>query len=361
MKKLFLADLKMLFRNRQASFWALMFPLMFTFIFGFFFSNRAEKSSIIFINQSVTPISQSLEKALTDANILKLDTGTKDESSAKDQLSKGKTGAVLIIPENFGAAVPGAPKSVKLIEDPSNTSVNMILLGFLDKFSTNLTFQLNGIKAPVFSVEEEKINKNDLRYFDFVLAGILGLALMNASIIGVSVGMAKYREDKILKRMTTTPMKSWWFIVAEVASRLVMNFIQVSLILAIGKFVFNAHIYGNILVVYGLALLGGILFQLLGFVIASFVKTTDAAQGAATAITIPMMFLGGVFFPTDTLPKWLYAIVQYLPIAPLLRTIRSVVLEGSSPFANPSNMILVFAWIVVCLLVASWKFRLSED
>ena len=95
--------------------------------------------------------------------------------------------------------------------------------------------------------------------------------------------------------------------------------------------------------------------------IASFVKTTDAAQGAATAITIPMMFLGGVFFPIDTLPKWLIAIVQYLPIAPLLRIIRGVVLEGNSPFFNPSNIIIVMIWIVACLVIASWKFRLREE
>jgi ABC-2 type transport system permease protein len=81
----------------------------------------------------------------------------------------------------------------------------------------------------------------------------------------------------------------------------------------------------------------------------------------ATAITIPMMFLGGVFFPIDTLPKWLFSVVQYLPIAPLLRIIRGVVLEGNSPFFNPINIIIVLLWIIACLSIATWKFRLSEE
>lgn len=34
--KLFIADIKMLFRNRQALFWSLAFPLIFTIVFGFF-------------------------------------------------------------------------------------------------------------------------------------------------------------------------------------------------------------------------------------------------------------------------------------------------------------------------------------
>jgi len=36
MFKLFIADLKMLLRNKQALFWSLFFPLIFTFVFDLF-------------------------------------------------------------------------------------------------------------------------------------------------------------------------------------------------------------------------------------------------------------------------------------------------------------------------------------
>ena len=184
---------------------------------------------------------------------------------------------------------------------------------------------------------------------------------MNSSVIGVGVGMSKYREDKILKRITTTPVKSWWFIIAEILSRLCVNLIQISVILMIGKFLFDAHIYGNIFVILAVAMVGAIMFQLFGFVVAALSKTTDAAQGMATAITIPMMFLVGVFFPIDFLPKWLYAIVQYLPPAPILRIIRGVLLEDQSPFFEPKNALIVLSWIVITLSLSIWKFRLSDE
>jgi len=362
MLKLFLADLKMIFRNRQYSFWAIMFPLMFTFIFGFFFGNKAASGgNIIFINKSNAPVAESLQKAMEQSGQFNINTSYDDLSEARKQVENNKVAGVVYLPENFGAMTPDAPRDIELIYDPGNATTNALLTGFLNSFITKATYQAAGVKEPVFRIKEEKTNAKELNYFDFVLAGILGLALMNSSIISISVGMSKYREDKILKRLTTTPMKSWWFILGEVSSRLVMNVLQVTVILLIGKYVFDAHIYGNIFVVYLLALLGAVLFQLLGFVIASFTKTTDAAQGAATAITIPMMFLGGVFFPIDTLPKWLFSVVQYLPIAPLLRMIRSVLLEGASVLANPINLIIVLLWIAACLMVSTWKFRLSEE
>jgi len=173
--------------------------------------------------------------------------------------------------------------------------------------------------------------------------------------------MSKYRDDKILKRLTTTPLQSWKFILAEVASRLVINLVQISLILLIGVYGFDAHLNGNIFAIFGLAALGAILFQLIGFTVAALSKTTQAAEGLAVAVTIPMMFLAGVFFPIDQLPKWLFAFVQYLPLAPLLRMMRQVALEATSPFTDWKNIVIVSSWIIAALTVSSLRFRLSDE
>ncbi|MFA6027750.1 MAG: ABC transporter permease [Patescibacteria group bacterium] len=359
-KKLLLADLKMIIRNRHSLFWALFFPLIFTCIFGFFFGKNTTVGSVALINRSQTELANGFKTALTDSEIFKIKEET-DEATAKDEVTKGTTSAVVVIPEKFGDFTdPNAPKSIKIIYDPGNSQVNSALIGFVDQFITATSFQMTQTQK-IFTIEEEKINTRDLTYFDFVMAGILGLALMNSSIIGIAVGMSKYREDQILKRITTTPLPSWKFIVAEVVSRLCVNMFQISIILLIAVYGFGAHIYGNIFIIYCLAILGAILFQLIGFVIASLSRTTDAAQGMATAITIPMMFLAGVFFPIDQLPKWLSMFVDYLPLAPLLRMIRAVTLDAASPFDNPRNIIIVVSWIFVCLVISTWKFRLSKE
>lgn len=361
MFKLFFADLKMLFRNKQASFWALMFPLMFTVIFGLFFGKNSTNGTVIIINNSKSEIAKTIETTITDSKLFTIDTTEKNIDNARTMVKKGKVGGVIIIPEGFGDPIPTSTRSITVINDPGNATTNTILLGFLDKFNTEMTYQMNGIKATAFQIVEEKTNTNKLTYFDFVLAGMFGLALMNASIMGIAVGMNKYREDKILKRITTAPIKTWWFISAEVLSRLVLNFLQITIIYVVGRYIFDAHMYGSIYLIYLVALIGAIMFQLIGFAMASVVRTVDAAQGAAMAITIPMMFLGGIFFPIDTLPRWLYSVVQFLPLAPLLRIMRGVILEGASIMTDPNNLIIVGAWIVGCLIIASWKFRLNEE
>lgn len=360
MFKLFIASLKILTRDRGLLFWSLMFPLMFTFIFGFFFGKGSSNAgTVILINNSTSQIAQTFEKTITDSGLFKVQKET-DSAKSETLLKNGQAAAIVSVPQDFGAAVTNAPTQIKVTYDPATSQQNSIVLGFVSSFLTNTNFQINHIN-PTFSVLEDKTNTHILSYFDFVLVGLIGMALMNSSVQGIAIGMSKYREDKILKRITTTPLPSWKFIVAFVLSRLVLNVVQVVLIVSIGVYFFKAHIYGSYLLIFLFAMLGAILFQLIGFAIAGAVKTTEAAEGMATAVTIPMMFLAGVFFPIDQLPKWLYFFVQYLPLAPLLRMMRQIALESNSPLTNPVNLIIVGVWILVMLILAAYKFRLNEE
>lgn len=359
MLKLLWSNLKMLFRGRQALFWALFFPVMFTVIFGFFFGNQSNNLGTIgFINQSDSQIAINLEKTLADANIATIKKGDSLDT-LKTMLKKNEVGAIIDIPKDFGKNTPTSPKEIILIIDPSNTQTNLGIQGFLEQFTTGLNYQLQNAQ-PIYSVKTESTADVSLTYFDFVLVGILGLALMNSSVQGIAITMAKYREDKILKRITTTPLKSWKFVTAQVISRLVVNVIQITIVLLIGIYGFGAHVH-HLEIIIPLALLGGVLFQSIGFVIASVSKTTDAAQGLSIVATIPMMFLAGVFFPVDLLPKWLSGIVQFLPLAPLLRMIRQSALEGASILTDPKNITIVLVWIFVALMISMFRFRLADE
>jgi len=360
MYKMFLTNLKMMVRGRQALFWSLFFPMVFTIIFGFFFSgDTAGVGTIVLINQSNTELASSLEKAMGESNIFKIQKET-DLGTAKDLLKKNKITAIIEIPADFGSPKLDSPKQIIVINDPANAQSNLAVTGFLDKYLTVVNYQIQKAQ-PIYSVKIETTTDTNLTYYDFVLVGLIGMALMNASIQGIAISMAKYRQDKILKRITTTPLRSWKFVFAEVSARLVQNLVQISLILIVGIYFFHAHIAGNIFLLIVFAMLGGLLFQSIGFAVASVATTVDAAQGMSIAVTIPMMFLAGVFFPIDQLPKWLFSIVQYLPLAPLLRMMRGIGLENISPFTNQINIIIVFAWIVVMLFVSIMRFRLADE
>ena len=358
--KLFISNLKLMMRDKQMLFWSMMFPLLFTFIFGFFFGKGSSSTgTVALINQSDTKIAKELVKSFDKANIFKIQK-EKSVDEAKDLMKQNDITAIVVIPKDFGKLTPKASKQIRLIYDPANVQSSEVVKSFLDEFLTKINYKIQRAK-PIFQVKQEKTNRKKVNYFDFVLVGLLGMALMNSSVQRMSIRLTKYREDKILKRLLTTPLKIYKFIASEVISQLILNIFQISLVLTIGVFVFGANIYGNIFYLYLMALTGAILFQLIGFTIASFAKTNQAAEGMSVAIVIPMMFLAGVFFPIDQLPKWLSSIVQYLPLAPLLRMMRTIALEAASPFQILKDPIIVFSWILFLLIVSSITFKMSDE
>ena len=358
---LFITDLKLLFRNKQSLFWTIAFPLIFTVIFGFFFgSGTLGAGSIAIVNNSSSTLSQGLVSSLNNQKAFKVVTENTN-TNLSDLIQKGTVGAALVIPEHFGDPTPTAPTTVKVVYDPGSAQTQASLEGFVNAYLTQANFQALQVK-PMFSFTEERANSQDaFGYFDFVLIGLVGMALMNSAIQGVAISMTKYRDDQILKRITTTPLPSWVFITAEVLSRLVLNVVQIALILGIGVKFFNAHIGGNVIGLVSTAMVGALLFQLLGFFIATVSKNTDTAQSMSQAITVPMMFLSGVFFPIDQLPNWLYSIVKFLPLSPLLHTMRSISLQNGTISGNSNNLVIIAVWIVALLFVTIYRFKMNEE
>ena len=359
MWQLFIANVKMLIRNRQFLFWAMAFPLIFTTIFGAFFGKGSTGGgSIAVYNESDSQISTGLVSALNSSsvkvvNVTSIDDGTK-------QMDSKAASALLIIPQNFGLQITNAPTSVELRYDPTDVQSVATFKGVINGYLTQMNFTVAQV-IPRFSITDAPTSGGDFSYFDFVLIGLIGMAVMNASVQGIAVQMSEWRESKILKRITTTPIKTWQFILAQIGARLCLATVQIGLVLFVGIKLFGGHVHGSIPVVVLLGLLGALMFQLLGFVIAALTKTVQAAEGMATAVTIPLMFLSGVFFPIDSLPKWLHSIVVYLPLAPLLSMLRNAGLKSVSPLSDPNQMAFVLVWVVILLVIASMRFRLEEE
>ncbi len=70
-----------------------------------------------------------------------------------------------------------------------------------------------------------------------------------------------------------------------------------------------------------------------------------------------MMFLSGVFFPTDTLPNILQSVVRFLPLTPLIDALRTVSLEGLSITETGPQLLLLGSWVLASFAIAGAAFR----
>ncbi len=356
---LIVANIKIIFRDRQALFWALAFPLIFVVVFGLFRLDEPRTATIAIVDRSKDAASQSLIQNLETIEGLKLDLSLEEEA-ARQALRDGDVNFVLIIPQGLAERLqnPTSPVSLTVVYDQSQMQTNQFVLGVIQQFIDQTNMALQHVQ-PIIELKGEGIQAREIGYFDFLLPGFLGMGVMTYAIIGLASTIALYRQQKIFKRLHTTPLRVRTFFAAQILAYLLLSLVQSAIILAAGVLLFGGHIYGNILWVFVLVILANIIFLSLGFVVGALARTVEAANGLANSITMPMMFFSGVFFPTESLPGILSKIVQYLPLTPLLDALRGVALEGKPFWAYPWELGILGIWIVLTSVVALRVFRFS--
>ncbi len=199
-----------------------------------------------------------------------------------------------------------------------------------------------------------------ITFFEFVAPGIIGMGLMSFNVIGLAGSLSRYREEGVLRRIRATPLKPWKFSISVICAHLLIAFIQIFVLLGI------TYIFGVDLVSYGVvrfivvSMLGTFVFLNLGAIVAQYVSGRGAVESAANAITLPMMFLGGSFFPTSQLPGLVQWVVEILPLTHMLRALRSIALYQEPIDQQISAIIILLIWGVLSFLIARSIYRLQD-
>jgi ABC-2 type transport system permease protein len=237
--------------------------------------------------------------------------------------------------------------------DPSQQAtagaVTALVGGLLD--SANL-----GDRPRANGADLQTLKTQDLNAVSYLVPSILGMSLMQLGIFS-AIPLVGDRQKLILKRLSATPLRRWQLIGSNIIMRLLIGLAQTTIIVAIGAAVFDVKITGSLLAVAGLALLGAVTFISLGYVIASFAKTEDSANGMVSAIQFPLMFLSGTFFPIDVMPGALQSVARFLPLTYLSDAMRQVMVNGAA-FAPLGVCVAVLAgWSIVCFGISARFFR----
>jgi ABC-2 type transport system permease protein len=356
MGKLFFSSLKMLYRDKQALFWALAFPVIFAVVFGLFNFNEAPQVKIDAVGQAGTPAYDAVVGGLMKVDSFEVKQRS-NLAASRTRLMDGDVDVVVSVPET---SVPDARLQLQVLYNGTNFQANQFAITTIGRIVDQMNLGLAGVTTPAVTVQNRAVAAKSVTYYDFLLPGLVAMGVMNFSIGGMSVAIARFREQRILKRILATPLAPVKFLAAQVGARLVLALLQAALILIVGVYVFDGHVYGNVLWIFVLATIANLIFLNIAFAIAGRASNPDAAQGLAQAVALPMMFLSGTFFPTETLPSVMQVIVKVLPLTPLLEAMRTVSVDAKSITATGPQLLQLGIWVVVSFEIASRLFRFSE-
>jgi len=190
---------------------------------------------------------------------------------------------------------------------------------------------------------------------DFLVPGVLSLAVMAAAMVSLGIATGFERRYGVLKRLGSTPLSRGGLLAAKTATVVLFELVEALLIVITG-IALGWDPPGGLVPALALLLIGTVAFAGIGLLMAGTLRA-EANLAAANALFLVMLFLGGMAYPLDKLPGALQAIAKLLPAAALSDTVRSVL--STQPFPTGQLFVLV-AWAVFAPLAAARWFRWEE-
>jgi ABC-type multidrug transport system permease subunit len=116
-------------------------------------------------------------------------------------------------------------------------------------------------------------------------------------------------------------------------------------------------IYGNLLNVILLVMLGATTFAGLGLLVASRARTLEAVSGLMNLVMLPMWMLSGIFFSSERFPDAVQPFIKVLPLTALNEALRGVMQEGAALGDLLPQIGLLAGWAAISFVLALRWFR----
>src|SRR5436309_9168676 len=173
---------------------------------------------------------------------------------------------------------------------------------------------------------------------DFLLPGILALAVMAAGMVSLGIATAYERYYGVLKRLGSSPLPRSSLIIAKIISILVLEIVQVILLVGVAVLLYGWQPAGSLPLALLAMVLGTVTFAAIGLAMAGALRAELTLAGA-NALFLLFILLGGGILPLSHLPAPLAAIAQLLPAAALTQALQATMTNGV-PFPGFSLMVL---------------------
>ena len=354
----------MYFRNRQALFWALFFPLLVMLIFGMMNFNGYNAPSVGVHDEAKSEASRNLIKALQgdEEEVLKVSIGTPEE--ILHDLEFGESRAAIIIPKNYG--VPGELAVLQVTYDERYTQERAVISTVLKQVTDGLFKEYAAVPDEYLvensiNVNESLIQGQGQGFKGWLIPGIAAMAIMQTGLFTVVFSLVRFKSQGVLRRLKATPIGAAHFLAGQLTTKAIVVVIQTYVLIIVGALALGVSVNTGRLGAWFdltiLALLGGALFIAMGLAISGWAKSEETAAPMANVISMPMMFLSGVFFPLSVMPEWLTRWSQYLPLTYLADGMRAITVEGATVITLGNELIGLTVWIIVVFAIATKTFR----
>jgi ABC-2 type transport system permease protein len=197
-----------------------------------------------------------------------------------------------------------------------------------------------------------------ISFFNLYVPTLLVFVLIAVGLMGLPQQLATYRQQGVLRRMSTTPVSPSQLLAAQVTLGLIVAVVGIAIIIGVGAAVFDLalpHTVGGCLVAFVSLTLTAAALLSLGLCAAAVAGTPQIAQAISLLLFYPLAFFSGLYVPLTLIhSEVVNVIAKALPTGAGFNALHAS-FAGRSPGIEP--LLVLTGWAVVSSLAAARLFR----
>jgi ABC-2 type transport system permease protein len=360
-------ELLQLRRDRLTLAMMLALPVIQLLLFGYAINNDVRHIPTIVFDQDGSRESRDLPRRMEATGFFDL----VGEVNSYDEIERALRGTrarvALVLPAHYASDVAaGRPAHVQLVADGSDPQIVGSALDTAGALVSARSAELRvvrlsrvGVREPgeALSLDTTVRYNPDLRTAVNIVPGLVGVILTMTMVMLTAMAIARERERGTLEQLIVSPVKSIELIVGKILPYVGIGYVQMALILTLGRFVFRVPIVGSIPLLFGLAFVFIAANLAVGLFFSTLAKTQQQAMQMSFFFLLPNILLSGFMFPFDAMPLPAQWLAQGLPLTHFLRIVRGVVLKGSELPDLSEELVWSIGILFALVLFSSLQFR----
>jgi ABC-2 type transport system permease protein len=331
-------------------------PVMQFLVFAFAINTEVRHAPLAVLDYDRSQASRELVARLIATGSYDRAGELSDEVEAEAALAGGHAAAVLVIPPRFGAErAAGRSGEVQLRLDASDPLSVGSGQAAISGLALRIAEEVHG--RPPLQVDLVTRYNPEASTAVYIVPGLVGVILSTSLMLLTAIAVVRERERGTLEALFASPVRPWEIVLGKLLPGIVIGYLQMGLILALGAFFF--HIDPSP-VLLSMTLVGGLFIAAnlaIGLLISTAVETQAQAMQLTLLTLLPNILLSGFMFPVAAMPRIVQWFAECLPLTHFLRIDRGLLLKGSELGHLTADISALVAVLIVLVVAAAWRIR----
>jgi ABC-2 type transport system permease protein len=359
-------ELQQLRRDRLTMAMMVALPIIQLLLFGYAINTDVRHIPTVVFDQDHTAASRDFAASMEATGFYDLVGQVEGYDDIGRALRSGQARVALVVPPGYGSDLTrGRTARLQLVVDGSdpqtvasatNTAASLAAARATELMIGRMSAGGASAAVPI-EVEANTWYNPDLRTAVYIVPGLVGVLLTMTMVMLTSMAIARERERGTLEQLIVSPVKSVELIIGKILPYVVIGYLQMTLILAVGAAVFDVPVGGSLPLLYLLAFVFIAANLALGLFFSTLARTQQQAMQMSFFFLLPNILLSGFMFPFEAMPQPAQWAAQALPLTHFLRVVRGITLKGSEFSEVSGEMVWLSALLLVLIALASLRFR----